>query len=71
MYIDGYDSHAYNAYHYWKSKFPEVQLVPTDTTLRTFILDIDGVSHAVIEGMIIETPEGNQMKVEDYYDSYT
>ena len=68
VYTDGYDSHAYNAYYYWQTKFPEVKLLPQGTNLRAFKLLIDGVYHTVLEGEIIETPQGTLMKIEDYYD---
>ena len=67
VYVDGYDSHAYNAYHYWKPKFPEVKLLPPDSPLRTFSIDIGGVTHTVIEGTIIETCTGLQLPIEEYY----
>ena len=71
VYVDGYDSHAYNAYHYWKPKFPEIQLISPTEPLRTFKVDINGVVHAILQGTIIQTPNGTQMKIEDYYDTYS
>ena len=71
VYVDGYDSHAYNAYHYWKPKFPEIQLIPPTESLRTFKVDINGVVYAILQGTVVETPNGTQMKIEDYYDTYS
>ena len=70
VYTDGFDSHAYNTYYYWKQDFPEVSLLPLESTQRVFKITIDGVEHLVLEGTIIESFEGTHISVENYYDTY-
>ena len=70
VYTDGFDSHAYNTYYYWKQDFPEVSLLPSDSTQRVFKITIDGIEHLVLEGTIIESFEGTHISAENYYDTY-
>ena len=70
VYTDGFDSHAYNTYYYWKQDFPEVSLLPSESTQRVFKITIDGIEHLVLEGTIIESFEGTHISAENYYDTY-
>lgn len=66
VFIYGYDAHAYNTYYYWKDKFPEVTLYPDEVEKVYEIVDED-IIHYIPKGTVIETPEGNHMLIEEYF----
>lgn len=45
VYIKDYDSHSYNAYHYWPNKHPGIELLPEEYTGKCFKCIIDGQEH--------------------------
>lgn len=45
VYIKDYDSHSYNAYHYWPNKHPEVELLTEEYTGKCFKCIINGQKH--------------------------
>lgn len=50
VYLDGFDSHSFNAYHYNIDKYPEYTFIKEEDNLRTFkIVDGDN-THWVVEG---------------------
>ena len=70
IFLEGYDSHAFNAYHYWKDQFPEIRLIKPEDKLRTFKIVIGNTTHWLYEGTQVELPNGTVTNVEDLNDSY-
>ena len=65
VYTQGYDSHAYNTYHYWPIKFPHITLWKDEKQFRTFELQFNGQTHYLKEGDELELEDGSIVKVED------
>ena len=70
VYLEGFDSHAFNAYHYWKDQFPEIRLVKPEDNLRTFKIEVAGEIHWLYEGTKVELSDGTVIKVEDLHATY-
>lgn len=67
VYIYGYDSHAYNAYHYWKHKFPEIVLA--DEGEKVYNLTVNEESLYMKGTDLLEVNETTQITVEDYFNA--
>ena len=65
VYTDGYDSHSLRAHAYFGNQMPLIRQVDPLKQLRTFKVLIDGQEHYLIEGDLVELPDGTQQKVED------
>ena len=67
VYIYGYDSHAYNAYHYWKHKFPEIALAEDGE--RVYNLTVNGESTFMRGTDLIQVDENSHITVEEYFNA--
>lgn len=70
IFLEGYDSHAFNAYHYWKDQFPEIRLIKPEDNLRTYKVVVGDTTHWLYEGTPIEMSDGSIINVEDLNDSF-
>jgi DNA polymerase-1 len=67
VYIYGYDSHAYNAYYYWKHKFPEIVLA--DEGEKVYNLTVNGEPVFMKGTDLLQVNETTQITVEDYFNA--
>lgn len=64
VYISDYDSHMYNAYHYWRDQCPEIELLQEDYQGKCYKVTIDGNDYLLKEGDKVELPDGSITTIE-------
>lgn len=64
VYTVGYDSHAWNCYHYWKDQFPEVSLA--EDTDEVYVVYIDGEPN-YFKGSDLVYYKGNTLSVHEVF----
>lgn len=69
VYIDGYDSHAFNTYYYWPEKFPDHRVQGDNSVERTFKLTNDGKNQYLLGTDELVLGDGTITTVKDFYDS--
>lgn len=67
VYMYGYDSHMYNAIHYWKERCKDIILLPEDSGKNKFKCTLDGQVYYLDEGEQIELPDGTITTIEQAF----
>lgn len=67
IFTDGYDSHCYRAYAYFKDEMPDITQVADDT--RCFIMH-KGADNIYVNANNTITIKGNKLSFEEYADTY-
>ncbi len=67
VYIHGYDSHMYNAVHYWPETCKDIKLLNEDSSLKGYKCIINGQEHFLQTGEQIELPDGSITTIENAF----
>lgn len=65
VYIYGYDSHMYNAVHYWHEMCQDIKLLDEHGIVKGYKCVIDGQEHFLYPGDKVELPDGTITTVEE------
>lgn len=67
VYIHGYDSHMYNAVHYWPETCKDIKLLNEDSSVKGYKCIINGQEHFLQTGEQIELPDGSITTIENAF----
>lgn len=68
VYLQGFDGHILRAYNYFPEEYSDIQ---QSKGRRVFQISQDGITVDLFEGDEIVTPDGQTLKVEKYFDTYS
>lgn len=76
IFIEGYDSHAYNAYHYWIDQFPDIKLFKPEDGVRTFKVGEDysytyDFSDLPLNGQEVSLSEYNVATIKSFKENHS
>lgn len=65
VYLDGFDSHSFNAFVYWPDKMPDIRWANADQ--QTYKVTQDGQTYFLLGSDELEFPDGSIKTVEETY----